>query len=65
MAIQTLGSQYEPRSRDLSCGVQVLCGLGLAWGASAGQQWIGFLIAALGALQIAVQGWSRRRNSHW
>jgi len=46
------------------CVVQVLCGFGLAWDASAGQRWIGFLIAALGALQIAVQWWSRRRNSN-
>jgi hypothetical protein len=43
-----------------ACVVQILCGLWLGWNTS--PQWVGFLMAALGALQIAVQGWSRRRT---
>ena len=46
------------------CVVQILCGLGLAWGGTARQQWGGFLIAGVGALEIAIFGWSRWRNSN-
>lgn len=46
------------------CVVQILCGLGLALGGSAGPEWVGFLIAVLGGLQIAVFGWSRWKHSN-
>jgi hypothetical protein len=46
-----------------ACVVQILCGLGLGLSTTASPQWMGFLIAACGASEIVIFGWSRRRNS--
>ena len=47
-----------------ACVVQILFGLGLGLSTSASPKWVGFLIAACGASEIVIFGWSRRRNSN-
>jgi hypothetical protein len=45
-----------------ACILQILGGLGLGLSTTASPQWVGFLIAACGAAEIVVFGWSRRRT---
>jgi hypothetical protein len=44
------------------CILQILCGLGLGLSNTGASQWMGFLVAACGASEIVIFGWSRRKN---
>ena len=46
------------------CAVQILCGLELGLSTTGTSQWMGFLVAACGASEIVIFGWSRRRKSN-